>query len=263
MAYSQFGVNGSRAVVDGHDWTPGNHGMSSSRTEGSAENDAEEDEEDDQDEEDSEAIDEEEAQHALSLVTQWVVGSNGNRVLSRVSIRDFAHELIYDQFVRPPATVQIVDYRPAVNELNAQDLYGQGAVDFETVQNDIWNLLQGRILVGHRLWESLHLLNIRHRGADTRDLGLYLPFQPALTANAPPQLNNPVPMIVPLPELTRIHLPPVHWLPIDNPRVDPPDYAEGQMVLYQSTRPQWEAYIAHGAAISAPPPNQFRADYYL
>ncbi|KZO95547.1 hypothetical protein CALVIDRAFT_159908 [Calocera viscosa TUFC12733] len=203
---------------------------------------------------------------AVSLATQWVVASNGAHLLARVSVRDFSHELIYDWFVRPPPTIQVVDYRTDELELNPEDLFGTRAVHFETAQNDVWDLLRGRLLIGHRLWDSLHLLNIRHPLDDTRDLALYLPFQPALNRNAPPLLNIPHPIIVPLADLTQRHLASVHHLPFRNPRENPPDNAEAQMLLYQAARQAWEDCVARGIPTSAPPPNQYRIgehNYYL
>jgi len=265
MASAQVNVNGSRTLVDGHDGMSGSYGTSLSRNE-EEEEEAEEENEDNHNEQEAGVTDEEEAAHAVSLATQWVIANTGAHVLSQVVIRDYSTDSIYDEFVRPPPTVQIVDYRREATALAGGEIHGSRAVDFDTVQTDVWGILQDRLLVGHRLWDSLHLLNIQHPLSDTRDLALYLPFQPDLNVNTPPLLNIQPPVIVPLVELTRSHLQPMHWLRADTPRVDASDYAEAQMLLYQSVRPTWESLIALGHPVSAPPPNQFRIgdhNYYL
>ncbi|EJU04390.1 hypothetical protein DACRYDRAFT_114725 [Dacryopinax primogenitus] len=271
MAYVQPTINGTRTVAGGHpgqgsspadlDETTGTNGVDDDD-----DDDDDDDEEEEEEEEEPKEMDEELAEHAVSLATQWVLASNGQRILSRISLVNLGDELL-DRFVRPPSTVEIVDYRLVESGLNDRDLYGPRAIDFEAAQSIIWERLQGRILVGHRLWESLYLLNIRHPLVYTRDLALYLPFQPLLTPNTPPPLNSPnTPDIIicPLPQLTRRMLAP-HWLPV-GPRVDPTEYAEAQMLLYRRERQRWEDCLTRGIPISAPPPTQFRNEeqnFYL
>ncbi|KZT58881.1 hypothetical protein CALCODRAFT_516464 [Calocera cornea HHB12733] len=171
MAYSHSNVNGSITLIDGRDEVPRDYTAHTDRNEAPTE-DGTGTHQDIQDQEDHLPTDAEIAGHAVSLATQWVVASNGEHLLSRVSIRDYSQDSIYDTFVRPPPSVQITDYRTEDAELDPADLSGHRAVDFETAQIDVSERLQGKLLIGYRLWDSLHLLNLPHPLGRTRDVSM-------------------------------------------------------------------------------------------
>ncbi|KAI4152997.1 MAG: hypothetical protein L6R39_001691 [Caloplaca ligustica] len=90
---------------------------------------------------------------------------NDESVIARVSIVNYHGHQIYDSFVQPKEPV--TDYRTWVSGITPQLL--QGARTLETVQADVAQLLDGRILIGHSIRNDLEALLLGHPKRDIRD----------------------------------------------------------------------------------------------
>lgn len=93
---------------------------------------------------------------------------------SRVSVVDYRGQVIVDTYVRP--TAKVVDYRGAVTGIEAHHLTSgenertpaeprtyrltiplstANAKPFDEVQQDVANLLHGKVIIGYALWNDL------------------------------------------------------------------------------------------------------------
>ena len=98
---------------------------------------------------------------------------DNNSVLARVSIVNYHGEQLYDSFVRPRDYV--TDWRTHVSGVAPKHM--ATARDFETVQKDVADLLEGRILVGHALKHDLEVLFMSHPKKDLRDTSRFGEFR--------------------------------------------------------------------------------------
>lgn len=73
-----------------------------------------------------------------------------------------------DVYVQP--TAQVVDYRETYHGLNYKHVTAPNSRSFAAVKVNVQELLHGRVLVGHCLWQSLELLGLTHPAVDTRDV---------------------------------------------------------------------------------------------
>lgn len=103
------------------------------------------------------------------------VGPNpeDDSALARVSIVNYHGHQVYDSFVLPKEA--ITDYRTRVSGITPQLL--RSARSLETVQADIAQLLDGRILVGHAIHKDLEALLLGHPKRDIRDTSKHSPFR--------------------------------------------------------------------------------------
>jgi hypothetical protein len=67
-------------------------------------------------------------------------------------------------------TAPVTDYRTTHHGLDERHLAAPEARNFIDVRANVADLLTGRVLVGHCLWESLTLLNLTHIALQTRDV---------------------------------------------------------------------------------------------
>ncbi|KAJ7406349.1 REX4 like protein, 3'-5' exonuclease [Willisornis vidua] len=82
------------------------------------------------------------------------VGPKGeDSIVARVSIVNQFGKCIYDKYVKP--TEKVTDYRTAVSGIRPQNI--NAGEDFKTVQKEVADILQGRILVGHALQNDLKI----------------------------------------------------------------------------------------------------------
>lgn len=82
------------------------------------------------------------------------VGTNGvASSLARVSMVNFHGHVMLDTFVRQKE--RVTDYRTWVSGVRAEDL--KGAPTFEEVVKMVADLSQGRILVGHAIYNDLQV----------------------------------------------------------------------------------------------------------
>ncbi|KAL8720062.1 MAG: hypothetical protein Q9225_003030 [Loekoesia sp. 1 TL-2023] len=86
-------------------------------------------------------------------------------VLARVSIVNYHGHQLYDSFVQ--AKEPVTDYRTFVSGITPKLL--QQARTFETVQADVAQLLDGKILIGHSVRNDLDALLLGHPKRDIRD----------------------------------------------------------------------------------------------
>lgn len=92
--------------------------------------------------------------------------------LARVSIVNYHGHQLYDSYVRP--LEYVTDWRTSISGISPYMM--SSARTFSTVQRDVAELLEGRILVGHAVRHDLEALLLSHPRRDIRDtsrLGVY------------------------------------------------------------------------------------------
>lgn len=119
-------------------------------------------------------LSEQEQAQYLALDCEMVgVGEYGQfSALARVTIVDYQHEIVYDEFVRPH--MPVTDYRTFVSGITADDLVG--AKTLKECREEVAAILDGKILIGHALKNDLQALGLRHPWQQTRDTAKYEPF---------------------------------------------------------------------------------------
>ncbi|KAG8047079.1 hypothetical protein GUJ93_ZPchr0008g12466 [Zizania palustris] len=102
------------------------------------------------------------------------VGADGGKsALGRVTLVNSCGNVVYDEYVRP--VERVVDYRTHISGIRPKHLYK--AKDFWVAQNDVAELIKGRILVGHALHHDLKVLLLSHPKKDIRDTSEYEVFR--------------------------------------------------------------------------------------
>ncbi|XP_043090247.1 RNA exonuclease 4 [Puntigrus tetrazona] len=129
-------------------------------------------------------------EHAFEGLTRAVamdcemvgVGRDGaDSILARVSIVNHFGKCIYDKYVKPTETV--TDYRTAVSGIRPKDI--KDGEDFKTVQEEVSQILQGRLLVGHAIHNDLKILLLDHPKKMLRDTQKYKPFRQRVKSSRP------------------------------------------------------------------------------
>ncbi|CEJ95152.1 hypothetical protein VHEMI10650 [[Torrubiella] hemipterigena] len=121
------------------------------------------------------------------------VGPGGyESVLARASLVDFHGTQIYDSYVRPKE--RVTDWRTAISGISIKEM--RFAREFSEVQQDVADILKGRILIGHDVKHDLTALMLSHPGKDIRDTSKHHSFKklgngrkPALRVLAQELLN--------------------------------------------------------------------------
>ncbi|NXX52743.1 REXO4 exonuclease, partial [Scopus umbretta] len=102
------------------------------------------------------------------------VGPKGeDSIVARVSIVNQFGKCVYDKYVKP--TEEVTDYRTAVSGIRPENI--NTGEDFNTVQKEVADILNGRILVGHALSNDLKVLFLDHPKKKIRDTQRYKPFR--------------------------------------------------------------------------------------
>ncbi|XP_064532856.1 RNA exonuclease 4 [Pseudopipra pipra] len=110
------------------------------------------------------------------------VGPKGeDSIVARVSIVNQFGKCIYDKYVKP--TEKVTDYRTAVSGIRPQNI--NAGEDFKTVQKEVADILNGRILVGHALKNDLKVLFLDHPQKKIRDTQRYKPFRERVKSSRP------------------------------------------------------------------------------
>ncbi|XP_051733809.1 RNA exonuclease 4 [Ctenopharyngodon idella] len=110
------------------------------------------------------------------------VGLDGQEsILARVSIVNHFGKCIYDKYVKP--TEKVTDYRTAVSGIRPADI--ENGADFKTVQKEVAQILEGRILVGHAIHNDLKILLLGHPKKMIRDTQKYKPFKERVKSSRP------------------------------------------------------------------------------
>ncbi|NXD74904.1 REXO4 exonuclease, partial [Halcyon senegalensis] len=110
------------------------------------------------------------------------VGPKGeDSIVARVSIVNQFGKCVYDKYVKP--TEEVTDYRTAVSGIRPENI--NKGEDFKTVQKEVANILNGRILVGHSLRNDLKVLFLDHPQKMIRDTQRYKPFRQQVKSARP------------------------------------------------------------------------------
>ncbi|NXI47401.1 REXO4 exonuclease, partial [Galbula dea] len=110
------------------------------------------------------------------------VGPKGeDSIVARVSIVNQFGKCVYDKYVKP--TEEVTDYRTAVSGIRPENI--NTGEDFKTVQKEVANILNGRILVGHALRNDLKVLFLDHPQKKIRDTQRYKPFKQRVKSTRP------------------------------------------------------------------------------
>jgi RNA exonuclease 4 len=123
-------------------------------------------------------LSEEEKRKYVALDCEMVgSGYRGKRsVLARVTIVDWNHNVLFDEYVKPEYPV--TDYRTFVSGITPEIL-DQAQLDLHSCRQQVSEILKGRILVGHALKNDMRALGISHPWQMMRDTAKYEPFMKA------------------------------------------------------------------------------------
>ncbi|PIA14595.1 ribonuclease H-like protein [Coemansia reversa NRRL 1564] len=153
-------------------------------------------------------------------------GFKGSRsMLARVSIANYYGHTILDTYVVPMEPV--TDYRTWISGIRKSDLDNHGR-PFLDVQKQVAELIKGRILVGHAIYNDLKVLMLRHPPLMIRDTSRYEGFRdkkgsvPALRHLAASVLN----------------------ISIQQGEHSSVTDAKTTMLLYRKVREEWERLVA-------------------
>lgn len=117
-------------------------------------------------------------------------------MIGSVSLVNYNGDVIYETFVAPKSP--ITNYRTQYSGIRAETLIG--APSFESVRDQVKNILKDKILVGHSLIYDLEVLNLTHPSDDKRDTAEWSVLKqkfgggrsPSLKKLAAAILKNPV-----------------------------------------------------------------------
>jgi RNA exonuclease 4 len=102
------------------------------------------------------------------------VGPDGHdSVLARVSLVDFHGRQVYDSYVRPKE--RVTDWRTKITGITPKHM--ATARDFDTVQQEVADLVKGRVLVGHDIRHDLAVLMLTHPATHIRDTARFSGFK--------------------------------------------------------------------------------------
>ncbi|KAI0177410.1 ribonuclease H-like domain-containing protein [Pestalotiopsis sp. NC0098] len=102
------------------------------------------------------------------------VGPDGHdSVLARVSLVDFHGRQVYDSFVRPKE--RVTDWRTKITGITPKHM--ATAREFDAVQQEVADLVKGRILVGHDIRHDLAVLMLTHPTTHIRDTARFAGFR--------------------------------------------------------------------------------------
>ncbi|KAJ8339184.1 hypothetical protein SKAU_G00359700 [Synaphobranchus kaupii] len=102
-------------------------------------------------------------------------------IVARVSLVNQFGKCIYDKYVKP--TERVTDYRTAVSGIRPKDI--MKGENVKTVQKEVADILQGRILVGHAIHNDLKILFLDHPKKKIRDTQKYKPFKKTVQSGRP------------------------------------------------------------------------------
>ncbi|KAG9292490.1 hypothetical protein G9A89_001563 [Geosiphon pyriformis] len=106
--------------------------------------------------------------------------------LARVSIVDFNGEIVLDTLVHPGD--RVTDYRTEITGLTANSF--RRARIFSSVQNQVKQIINGKIVIGHSLYFDFRTLRLQHPRELTRDTSLYQLFLDLFPNRQTPSLKR-------------------------------------------------------------------------
>ena len=121
--------------------------------------------------------DEEDQYVALDCEMVGVGFKGKHSVLARVTLVDWNHNVILDEFVKPDRP--ITDYRTFVSGITPEILEQSATLDLETCRQKVLGALEGKILVGHGLKNDMRALGMNLPWYSVRDTAKYEPFMKA------------------------------------------------------------------------------------
>lgn len=183
----------------------------------------------------------------LAMDCEMVGTITGASVAARVVLIDWKGRAVLDTYMKPDDPVS--DYRTFVSGITREHL--DDAPTFAVAVEQVKEMLQEKILVGHGVDNDLRALAISHPWLMTRDTAYYQPFMQLLESSAVRNLsfsqqengvNTPVWGPRKLKELTKeklqrdIQVAGVSHCPVED--------AAAALDLYKSHRPRWEACMS-------------------
>ncbi|XP_037939144.1 RNA exonuclease 4 [Teleopsis dalmanni] len=115
------------------------------------------------------------------------IGPHGNDdMLARVSIVNKSGEVLLDKYVKPRE--KVVDYRTEISGIRPTDI--ENGEDITVVQDEVIEILQGKILVGHGIRKDLSVLYIKHPYKNIRDTSRYRPLSRLISNGRTPSLKR-------------------------------------------------------------------------
>lgn len=147
-------------------------------------------------------------------------------MLARVSIVNQNGQILMDKYVKP--TEPVVDYRTKYSGIRPQDIVN--AEEFEKVQDEVIDLLEGKVIVGHAVHNDFRVLYIKHPSKLLRDTSKFKPLARLVgTHGGTPSLRK----------LTKVLL----GKDIQDGEHDSVEDARAAMDIYNKTSVEWEKYI--------------------
>ncbi|KAI9665570.1 MAG: 3'-5' exonuclease [Alyxoria varia] len=110
-------------------------------------------------------------------------------ILARASLVSYTGEVLYDAYVLPPPAARpIADYRTQWSGITPWHLNPKNPItcpkDFDTVQKEVADLLEGRVLIGHDVKNDLAVLGLGHPISCIRDTANHPRFRVQTTVQA-------------------------------------------------------------------------------
>lgn len=146
-------------------------------------------------------------------------------MLARVSIVKKNGQVLMDKFVKPRE--RVTDYRTSVSGIRPHDI--ENGEPFEKVQEEVIAMLQGKILVGHGIFNDLGVLQIKHPNMNIRDTARYKPLARLVSNGRTPSLKKLSEAILGLEIQTGEH--------------NSVEDARAAMSIYNRLSVDWEKYI--------------------
>lgn len=164
------------------------------------------------------------------------VGPNGTEsALARVSIVNFANEIVLDTYVKVDQPV--TDYRTFVSGIRPEHIESDSAMPIVRVQILVSKILNGKILIGHGLENDLKVMGIQHPMSDIRDTATYTPFMRKIEKENDETIHCPRR----LKELVMEKL--GKQIQVEGKPHSPVEDAIAAMDLYKSKRNNWEMHL--------------------
>lgn len=161
----------------------------------------------------------------IALDCEMVECYHHKSVLARVSIVNLFGHTLLDRYVAPPS--KVTDYRTRYSGIRRKDL--DNASDFDTVQQEVSNIIKGRIVVGHAVHNDFSVLKINHPQDKIRDTQNYFKF---LFQGKTPSLKKLSESVL--------------GLKIQKGEHDSVQDAQATMKLYVKERARWNEIILKG-----------------
>ncbi|CAG8529310.1 10316_t:CDS:2 [Funneliformis mosseae] len=150
------------------------------------------------------------------------VGPGGiQSALAKVTIVNYYGVIILDKYVRP--IERVTDFRTEISGITPKLLVNSH--DFKQVQQEVYNIIKDRIVVGHALHHDFKMLMLDHPRKMIRDTSLYKPFR-QITKGKTPSLKR----------LASEEL----GMTIQTGRHSSVEDAQVCMMLYRKHKEQWE-----------------------